>query len=186
MKYLTLIHQWLSGTLVDSLKQCLWLCPIREHVGMTQGCHSEVNRGEALLKINLSAYLYPLLQDTQQEHSTEYYSMTKKLPNQIPHQRHQADISTVREVSWQVYSRKDQKPEVTKEQPTTGNGTQSVRTGNTAWPHAINGWGTKALVRVKELQDQDTHGSLSSLQCYSSERHNTKRVDWQSKISPDM
>lgn len=54
-----------------------------------------------------------LLQDTQQEHSTEYYSMTKKLPNQTPHQRHQADILTVREVSWQVYSRKDQKPEVT-------------------------------------------------------------------------
>lgn len=55
----------------------------------------------------------PLLQDTQQEHSTEHYSMTKKLPNQTPHQRHQADILTVREVSWQVYSRKDQKPEVT-------------------------------------------------------------------------
>lgn len=128
----------------------------------------------------------PMLQDTQQEHSMEYYSMTKKLPNQIPHQRHQADISTAREVNWQVYSRKDQKPEVTKGQPTTGNGTQSVRTGNIAWPHAINGWGTKALVRVKELQDRDTHGSLSSLQCYSSERHKTKRVDWQSKISPDM
>lgn len=158
-----------------------------EHIWMTLVCHSEVNRGDwttggpedQSLSVSVT---HCCRNNSNSEHSTEYYSMTKKLPNQTPHQRHQGWYLNSERSKLQVY-RKDQKPEVTynwKWNPKCKNrkhcmSPRNKRMGNKSTSESIG------VPRPAHTRGHCPHWNATVC-----ERHNTKRVDWQSNISPDM
>lgn len=75
-------REWHWYVTLKSTEEATW------HLGPLRPCQATQEQQRSI-----SQHIHnPLLQDTHQEtHSKDYYSMTKQLPNQIPHRGQQAD-----------------------------------------------------------------------------------------------